>query len=64
MSNNASFDKLSQIEGPITLERFILMNWWGQKTIHDLEGEDLCEIEDFKQKLRELSGETDEDDEA
>jgi len=34
--------------------------WWGEKTLADLEGEDWCEIEDFKEKLRELLGEEEE----
>jgi len=57
MSNNATFDKMLQMDGPLTVERFVELNWWGEKTLADLEGEDWCEIWDFEEKLRELSGE-------
>jgi hypothetical protein len=39
MSDNSTFEKLCEIDGPMTVERFIELNWFGQKTIHDLEGE-------------------------
>jgi len=57
MSNNATFDKMLQMDGPLTVERFVELNWWGEKTLPDLQGEDWCEIWDFEEKLRELSGE-------
>jgi len=44
-------------EGPMTVERFVELNWWGQKILTDLEGEDWCDVWDFQEKLRELLGE-------
>jgi AcrR family transcriptional regulator len=32
MSDNSTFDKLCEIDGPMTVERFIELNWFGQKT--------------------------------
>ena len=61
MSNNATFDKMLQMDGPLTVERFVELNWWGEKTIHDLAGEDWCEVWDFQEKLQELSGEEESD---
>lgn len=61
MSNNATFDKLCQMEGPMTVERFVELNWFGEKTVADLEGEDWCEVWDFQEKLRELAGDEEED---
>jgi hypothetical protein len=59
MSSNHVFDKMLEMEGPLTVERFVELNWWGEKTLADLEGEDWCEIWDFKEKLRELFGDSD-----
>jgi hypothetical protein len=42
-------------------ERFVELNWFGQKTLADLEGEDWSEIYDFQNKLRELLGEKEEE---
>jgi hypothetical protein len=42
------------------VDKFVELNWWGEKTLADLEGEDGCEIQDFEEKLRELSGEEEE----
>jgi hypothetical protein len=57
MSNNHVFDKMLQMEGPLTVERFVELNWSGEKTLADLQGEDWCEIQDFEETLRELLGE-------
>ena len=56
MSNNATFDKMLQMDGPLTIERFVELNWWGEKTLADLEGEEWCEVRDFEEKLMELLG--------
>ena len=56
MSNNATFDKMLQMDGPLTVERFVELNWWGEKTLADLEGEEWCEVWDFEEKLMELLG--------
>lgn len=56
MAHNAAFDEMLKTEGPMTVERFVEINWFGEKTVADLEGEDWCEIEDFKEKLNELLG--------
>jgi len=56
MSNNATFDKMLQMDGPLTVERFVELNWWGEKTLADLQGEDWCEVRDFEEKLIELLG--------
>lgn len=61
MSNNATFDKMLEMDGPLTVERFVKLNWWGEKTLADLEGEEWCEVWDFQEKLRELSGEEESD---
>jgi hypothetical protein len=62
MSNNATFDyMLKQPDMLLTVEKFVELNWWGEKTLADLEGEDWCEIWDFQEKLRELSGEQDDE---
>jgi hypothetical protein len=61
MSNNLTFDLMLRFDGPLTVERFVEINWWGEKTLADLEGEDWCEVWDFQEKLRELSGEEESD---
>jgi hypothetical protein len=62
MSNNLTFDyMLKQPDMALTVEKFVELNWWGEKTLSDLEGEDWCEIQDFEEKLRALSGEEEED---
>ena len=57
MSNNHTFDKMLKTDGPLTIERFVELNWFGEKTLADLEGEELCDVWDFEEKLLELSGE-------
>lgn len=59
MSNNATFDKMLEMDGPLTVERFVEINWFGEKTLADLEGEEWCDVWDFQEKLRELSGDDD-----
>lgn len=45
------------LEGPLTVETFVELNWFGEKTVGNLTGEDWCEVWDFQEKLQELSGE-------
>jgi hypothetical protein len=54
MSNNATFDFMLRNEGHMTVERFVQLNWFGQKTLQDLEGEDWCDVWDFQKKVQEL----------
>ena len=61
MRNNAVFDYMLENEGPMTVECFVELSWFGQKTLADLEGEDLIEVEDFRDAIRELAGEQEED---
>ena len=57
MSNNCTFDKMLALEGPLTVETFVELNWFGEKTLADLTGEDWVEVWDFQEKLQKLSGE-------
>ena len=59
MSNNCTFDKMLTLEGPLTVEAFVELNWFGEKTLADMAGEDWIEVWDFQEKLRELLGEED-----
>jgi hypothetical protein len=54
MSNNTTFDYMLKNEGSMTVERFVHLNWFGQKTLQDLEGEDWCDVWDFQNKVQEL----------
>ena len=55
MTNNTTFDQMLANDGPLTVERFVQLNWFGEKTLADLEGEDWCDVWDFEEKVRELS---------
>lgn len=58
MSDNPIFDfMLRQPDMAITVENFVSLNWLGEKTLADLEGEDWCEVWDFQAKPRGLAGE-------
>ena len=41
-------------DGPLTVERFIELNWFGEKTLADLEGEELIEVEEFRDAVQKL----------
>jgi hypothetical protein len=56
-SNNCLNYMLRQPDLPLTVENFCLYNWFGEKELADLEGEDWCEVSDFEQALEELRGE-------
>jgi hypothetical protein len=45
---------LQQPDMPLTVENFILYNWFGEKELEDLEGEDWCEVADFTVALEDL----------
>jgi hypothetical protein len=60
MSNNTTFDyMLTRPDMALTVDKFVELNWWGEKTLADLEGDDWCDVWDFQEKLRELSGKED-----
>ena len=61
MSDNHTFEKMLQMDGPLTVERFVELNWFGEKTLRDLEGEDWSDVWDFEETLRELSGDRDDE---
>ena len=54
MNNNATFDKMLTTEGPLTLERFVEINWDGLKTVEDLEEDDWSDVCEFESWLEEL----------
>jgi hypothetical protein len=51
---NYVFNYMLEHEGPLTVDRFVELNWFGEKQLADLEGEDLIEVQDFEEQLREL----------
>ena len=51
---NYVFNYMLEHDGPLTVERFVELNWFGEKQLADLEGEDLIEIQDFEELVREL----------
>jgi len=61
-TGNATFDwMVKQADMPLTKERYIEINWWGEKTLADLEGEELADVAEFESLVRELLGEDEED---
>jgi hypothetical protein len=56
MSNNATLDYMlkQKRDTPLTKENFIELNWFGQKTVNDLEGEELIEVAEFERAVQEL----------
>jgi hypothetical protein len=55
MSNNATFDKMLQLDGPLTVERFVELNWWGEKTLADLESNPLVAAKPYLLPMRAAS---------
>lgn len=47
---------LQQPDMPLTVEKYVGMAYMGQKTLTDLEGEELAELQDFRNALDELEG--------
>jgi hypothetical protein len=40
---------------PLTAERFVALNWFGDKRgLRDLEGEELIEVQEFREAARKL----------
>ena len=61
-TENATFDwMVKQADMPLTKEKYIEINWWGEKTLADLEGEELADVAEFESLVRELLGEDEED---
>jgi ABC-type Mn2+/Zn2+ transport system ATPase subunit len=38
---------LAQPDMPLTVENFVYINWFGEKTLADLKGEEIAEVEEF-----------------
>ncbi len=51
---NATLDYMMKNNLPLTVENFVELNWFGQKTLWQLEGEDRIEVRDFREAVREL----------
>ena len=45
---------------PLTVENFVYINWFGEKNLADLEGEELAEVDEFLEAVAELGEEGDE----
>jgi hypothetical protein len=59
--NNIVLQKMLQIDGmPLTAEKYVELAYWGQRTLADLEGEELADVADFESDVRRLLGEEDE----
>jgi hypothetical protein len=39
---------------PLTTEKFVALNWLGDKLLRDLEGEELIEVQEFREAVRRL----------
>ena len=56
--NNIVLQKMLGIDGmALTAENYIELAYWGQKTLADLEGEELADVAEFESQVRELLGE-------
>ncbi len=51
---------LRQRDMPLTVENFVYVNWFGEKNLADLEGEELAEVDEFLEAVAELGEEGDE----
>ncbi len=51
---------LRQRDMPLTVENFVYINWFGEKNLADLEGEELAEVDEFLEAVAELGEEGDE----
>ena len=57
VTGNCVLDKMLELEGPLTVERYVELAYMGSKTLADIQGEEWCEIWDFQEIVRELAGE-------
>lgn len=55
---SATLQYMLDHDGPLTVERFVEINWFGEKTLADLEGEELSEVEEFRDAIGELEQES------
>jgi hypothetical protein len=39
---------------PLNVRTYVDLNWFGSKTVHDLEGEDRIEVDEFREAVRKL----------
>jgi hypothetical protein len=39
---------------PLDTKTFVELNWFGEKTLRQLEGEDRIEVQEFREAVREL----------
>lgn len=39
---------------PLNVETFVELNWFGSKTVRQLEGEDRIELQDFRDAVKKL----------
>ena len=53
-SMSATLRCMVQKNTPLTVQNFVDLNWFGSKSIQELEGEDLLEVQEFKDAVAEL----------
>jgi hypothetical protein len=46
-TGNIIVDALIKMGQPLTVENYVALNWFGDKTVADLEGEELVEVLDL-----------------
>jgi len=51
---SATLQYMVQKNMPLTVRNFVDLNWLGSKNIQELEGEDLLEVQEFKEAVAEL----------
>ncbi len=58
VTNNNVLNYMLRIDGcSLDVETFVEFNWFGEKELSDLEGEDFCQVQDFLDALETLRGE-------
>ena len=48
---------LAQPDMPLTVENFVYITWFGEKSLEVLEGEETAEVEEFLEAVAELGEE-------
>ncbi len=51
---SATLEYMMKNNLPLNVRTFVELNWFGSKTLRQLEGEDRIEVDDFREAVRKL----------